>query len=79
MKTIALYVIKFASTEDGRGWDYLPNANRYFTTEAKALVALKKEIRGHKDTDNWVTVKKNSFEAAFEKQWIVKEIIKVEA
>jgi hypothetical protein len=78
-KTLNLHSIRCSSTQDGRSWDYLPGAIRYFSSEAKALAALKKEIAEHKKYGNWVTVKKKEFEAAYERQWIVKEKIRIEA
>ena len=78
MKTLNLYAIRRAFTEDGRGWD-MSNHVRYFTTKAKAVAALDKEIASHEKHGNWVEVRKNRYEAAFDKAWIVKEKIKIEA
>jgi len=79
MKKITLFTIRLATTADGRGWDYRDNAIRYFTTEAKAERALEKKIALHKKIGNWVKRKKKGFEAAYERMWIVKTTIKIEA
>ena len=78
MKTLNLHSIRSSFTQDGRSWDRSESV-RYFSTEAKAVAALKKEITAHKKVGNWVEVKAREFEAAYERKWIVKEKIRIEA